>query len=75
MIELANHNLVFQFPEIHPEAKLHINFQRTLRIPDDGKTYPLPPSLGSFAMCHVDDHAERVLEGLHVAIKELEEED
>ena len=25
-----------------------IQFQRTLRIPDDDKTYPLPPSLGQF---------------------------
>lgn len=25
-----------------------IQFQRTLRIPDDNKTYPLPPSLGQF---------------------------
>ena len=25
-----------------------IQFQRTLRIPDDGKMYPLPPSLGAF---------------------------
>lgn len=28
--------------------KLRIAFQRTLRIPDDGKTYPLPPGLGLF---------------------------
>jgi len=37
-----------------------ISFQRTLRIPDDGKTYPLPPGLGLFPLCHVDDHAEKV---------------
>jgi hypothetical protein len=28
--------------------KLRIAFQRTLRIPDDGQTYPLPPGLGPF---------------------------
>ena len=33
-----------------------IQFQRTLRIPDDGKTYPLPPSLGAFPCVKVQDH-------------------
>ncbi len=37
-----------------------LNFQRTLRIPDDGKTYPLPPGLGTFPICKVHDYAERV---------------
>jgi len=34
-----------------------IEFQRTLRIPDDNKTYPLPPSLGEFEMVKVQDYA------------------
>ena len=46
MIELKRDRLVFSFPDVHPEARLAIDFQRTLRIPDDGKTYPLPPGLG-----------------------------
>jgi hypothetical protein len=37
-----------------------LNFQRTLRIPDDGKTYPLPPGLGTFPVCQVKDHETRV---------------
>ncbi len=37
-----------------------ITFQRTLRIPDDGKTYPLPPGLGAFPIRRVDDYADRV---------------
>jgi hypothetical protein len=37
-----------------------MNFQRTLRIPDDEGTYPLPPSLGSFPICKVEDYADRV---------------
>ena len=45
---------------MHPDAKLDIGFQRTLRIPDDGKTYPLPPGFGCFPLRHVDDHARRV---------------
>ena len=41
-------------------GRLAISFQRTLRIPDDGDTYPLPPGLGSFPIRRVRDHARRV---------------
>ena len=34
MIELRHDNLVFNLPEVHPDAKLSINLQRTLRIPE-----------------------------------------
>lgn len=61
MIELANDGLKFSFPEVHPSAKFTINLQRTLRIPDDDKTYPLPPGLGRFPLRHVDDFASQVL--------------
>ena len=37
-----------------------LSFQRTLRIPDDGNTYPLPPSLGSFPIRRIADVASRV---------------
>ncbi len=60
MIELKNDKLVFSFPKVHPDAKLTIEFQRTLRIPDDGDTYPLPPGLGRFPLRHVDDFSEDV---------------
>jgi hypothetical protein len=60
MIELSRNRLVFSFPEVHPRARLSIDLQRTLRIPDDGKTYPLPPGLGLFPLRHVDDHADTV---------------
>jgi len=63
MIELTNDTLKFSFPEVHAEAVLSIDFQRTLRIPDDGKTYPLPPGLGRFPLRHVDDHAANVPAG------------
>jgi hypothetical protein len=39
-----------------------IHFERTLRIPDDGKQYPLPPSLGHFPIKQVKDYADRVPE-------------
>lgn len=57
MIELLDDSLLFSFPEVHPQARLRLTFQRTLRIPDDGRTYPLPPGLGAFPLRHVDDFA------------------
>ncbi len=60
MITLSKHELAFRFPEVHPGAVLRIELQRTLRIPDDGNLYPLPPGLGQFPVKHVDDHAARV---------------
>ena len=60
MIELSTNDLVFSFPEVHPGARLRISFHRTLRIPDDGDEYPLPPGLGSFRLRHVDDFASKV---------------
>lgn len=60
MIELQNDALVCRFPEVHEEAVLRIEFQRTLRIPDDDRDYPLPPGLGRFPLAHVDDFAERI---------------
>jgi hypothetical protein len=33
-----------------------ISFQRTLRIPDDGKAYPLPPTLGVFPVYRAADY-------------------
>jgi hypothetical protein len=41
-------------------AEMSVGFQRTLRIPDDGKDYHLPPGLGEFPLRHLDDFAERV---------------
>ncbi len=60
MIELRENELVFRFPEVHEDAVLKIEFQRTLRIPDDNREYPLPPSLGTFPLRHVDDSADRL---------------
>ncbi|MEL6495560.1 MAG: hypothetical protein AAFQ41_10630 [Cyanobacteria bacterium J06623_7] len=37
-----------------------LNFQRTLRIPDDGQIYPLPPGLGTFPICRVEDYRDTV---------------
>ncbi len=62
MIVLEDNHLVFRFPEVHAAARCSIEFQRTLRIPDDGRDYPLPPGLGSFPLRHLDDYAVRLPE-------------
>ncbi|MDE0239403.1 MAG: hypothetical protein OXQ84_04290 [bacterium] len=60
MIVLEDNCLEFRFPEVHAEARCAIEFQRTLRIPDDGRDYPLPPGLGTFPLRHLDDYAARL---------------
>ena len=40
--------------------RFSVSFQRTLRIPDDGRQYPLPPGLGMFPVKRVVDHEDRV---------------
>ena len=37
MITLKDDSLEFRFPEVHRDARCTIEFQRTLRIPDDGR--------------------------------------
>ena len=63
MVELRGDELVFRFPEVHAAAVCHIGFQRTLRIPDDNRDYPLPPGLGLFPIRRVDDHLDRAPDG------------
>jgi hypothetical protein len=41
-------------------SRFAISFQRTLRIPDDGHTYPLPPGLGRLPILRVEDYLDRV---------------
>jgi hypothetical protein len=60
MIELRHDSLAFSFPEVHPAATVSVDFQRTLRIPDDERDYPLPPGLGRFPLRLVDDYAGRL---------------
>ena len=60
MIELKQHALHFRFDAVHPLARCEVSFQRTLRIPDDNRSYPLPAGLGRFPLFHVDDFAATV---------------
>ena len=52
MISLENETLTLRFPKVHARATCEISFQRTLRIPDDNREYPLPPGLGRFPLRH-----------------------
>ncbi len=45
---------------VHVGDRFSLSFQRTLRIPDDGKQYPLPPGLGRFPVHSVAHFADRV---------------
>ena len=60
MIELKRNELIVWAPGVHKQARCKIQFQRTLRIPDDNREYPLPAGLGPFPMFHVDDFADTV---------------
>jgi hypothetical protein len=60
MVTLEGNRLVFRFPEIHPEAICSITFKRTLRLPDDGSEYPLPPGFENFPLAHVEDFLDEV---------------
>ena len=62
MITLENRQLVIRFPDIHPHAEARISFQRTLRIPDNGKDHPLPPGMGHFPLHHVEDYQKNLPE-------------
>lgn len=61
-IELSNDQLIFRFPGVHEEAELGIEFQRTLRIPDDNREHYLPPGLGRFPLSRVDDYPDNLPE-------------
>ncbi len=60
MIVLQDDRLEFRFPEVHAKARCSISFMRTLRLPDDNRSYPLPPGLGHFPLRHVDDFGATV---------------
>ena len=45
---------------VHIGRHFNVNFQRTLRIPDDGIEYPLPPGLGSFPVFSTATYADQV---------------
>jgi hypothetical protein len=60
MTEKKKNRINFSFPNVHPNAKLSIEFQRTLRIPVDDKKYPMPPSHGSYPLQSVLDSRQNL---------------
>lgn len=48
------------FDEILIGRFTRISFHRTLRVPEDGREYPLPAGLGRFPIHRVEDYAEKV---------------
>lgn len=53
-------NVTIETHRIRIGPRFSISLQRTLRIPDDGKTYPLPPGLGVFPLSKIEDYQDRV---------------
>ena len=45
------------------DESLRVGIQRTLRIPDDGRTYPLPPALGRLAIRAASDYPAPTAQG------------
>jgi hypothetical protein len=55
MITLDDNVLEIRCPNVHPDARAQLEFQRTLRIPDDERVHALPAGLGCFPLRHVED--------------------
>ncbi len=56
--------IVVEDHRVRVGPRFSVSFQRTLRIPDDGRTFPLPPGLGIFPVRRVADHADRLPAGV-----------
>jgi hypothetical protein len=59
VVRVENDVVTFSDPT-NPSSSCSVEFQRTLRIPDDNKVYPLPSSLGKFPVHKVDDFPNTV---------------
>jgi len=53
---MTSSEIVLDQDRAHVGDRLVISFQRTLRIPDDGRDYPLPPGLGRFPVRRAADY-------------------
>jgi hypothetical protein len=53
-------NIEIDHDRIRVGERFSVAFYRTLRVPDDGKAYPLPPGLGAFPLYRVEDYRDRV---------------
>jgi hypothetical protein len=53
-------NITIDKEMIRIGERFGVSFQRTLRIPDDNRVYPLPPGLGRLPVLKVGDYLDRV---------------
>ncbi len=60
MLKVKVEGSSLRFLDERSNTGVDVVFQRTLRIPDDGKEYPLPPGLGAFPLKRVLDYKDRV---------------
>ena len=44
--------------------RFSLSFQRTLRVPDDGRDYPLPPGLGPLPVLDAAPHLDQLAAGV-----------
>lgn len=57
--------ITVQDDRLYVGDRFSMSFQRTLRIPDDGNQYPLPPGLGKFPIKSVAEFADHVPQEWH----------
>ncbi len=53
-------DVIIENQSIRIGERFALGLHRTLRIPDDGRTYPLPPGLGQFPLFKVSSFTDRV---------------
>lgn len=53
-------SVTIQHDQVRIGERFAVSFQRTLRIPDDGRVYPLPAGLGRFPIYRVADYRARI---------------
>ena len=53
-------DVIIEASRIRIGPRFAVTLHRTLRIPDDGRAYPLPPGLGTFPIRRVSDYADGV---------------
>lgn len=56
MIEVRTDDLILNFSNVHPDARLTIRFKRTLRLPDNVNLPYVPPTWGQFQLASLDDY-------------------
>lgn len=61
-VRVERHEVLVSDPGLPSVPPTRIDFQRTLRIPDDGQEWPLPPGLGEFPLRTVASLGDRAPE-------------